>query len=168
LSGSKRAAFALVAALSLAADQASKALARALLRPRGPLRPKVIVEGIFELRYGENPGGAFSVLRDSPHARWLFALAAIGGLLAIGAWLWRSRAIDGRLGVALGLLAGGAAGNLADRVLLGGVTDFIVWKIGAHQWPAFNVADASLCAGATLLALDLWPARRPRTRSDVR
>ena len=49
-----------------------------------------------------------------------------------------------RLHIALGLVGGGAIGNLIDRMLYGKVTDFIVWKVGVHEWPAYNVADAAI------------------------
>jgi len=52
-------------------------------------------------------------------------------------------------------VGGGAAGNLIDRIRYGRVTDFIVWHIKEHEWPAFNIADAALCVGVGLLVLDM-------------
>ena len=157
--GRKYAFFILFAALSLGLDQWTKVLARHELRPRGPLRPLIVVEGYFDLRYGENPGGAFSTLRDFPGGRPLLALLAVAALVLVFFYLRKAPAAVARLPVALGLLAGGAAGNLADRVLYGRVTDFIVWKVGRREWPAFNIADAALCAGVGLVVLHIIPTR---------
>jgi signal peptidase II len=58
------------------------------------------------------------------------------------------------------LVAGGAVGNLVDRIIAGRVSDFIVWKYHGHEWPAFNVADAALVVGVCLMALDMMLDRR--------
>jgi signal peptidase II len=57
--------------------------------------------------------------------------------------------------VALGLVGGGAIGNLVDRIQYGRVTDFIVWYYRSHEWPAFNIADAGLVVGVGLMVLDM-------------
>jgi signal peptidase II len=147
--------FSLVCALTLAVDQWTKALARQALQPRGPLRPMVVVDGWFELRYGENPGAAFGTLQDVPVGRLLLALLALAAFVLVLVYLHRTQAESPRLYVALGLLAGGALGNLVDGTRYGRVTDFIVWKFGRHQWPAFNLADAALCIGVGLVVLFL-------------
>jgi signal peptidase II len=152
-------AFGLTAALSLGLDQWTKALAREDLRPRGPLLPEVIVEGHFELRYGENPGGAFNLLQEAPGGGLLFALLAAAIVALVVFYLRKTRSAGARPRVALGLVVGGAAGNLAERALYGRVTDFIVWKIGRYPLPAFNLADAALCAGVGLFALHLILSR---------
>jgi signal peptidase II len=56
---------------------------------------------------------------------------------------------------ALALVAGGAVGNVIDRVLAGKVTDFVVWKWGTHEWPAFNIADVALVVGVAIMFLDV-------------
>lgn len=151
--------FSLFTALTLGLDQWTKELARQLLRPRGPLHPKVIVEGYFDLRYGENPGGAFSVLQDVAGGRLLLALLAMATFLLILLYRRKSPGASMRLHIALGLVAGGAAGNLVDRVLYGRVTDFIVWKVGPREWPAFNIADAALCIGVALMVAHIILSR---------
>jgi signal peptidase II len=147
--------FSLCFALTLVLDQWTKALARQALEPRGPLRPKVIVDGWFELRYGENPGAAFGTLQDLPMGRLLLALLALAAFVLVLVYLHNAQAAGTRLHVALGLLAGGALGNLVDRARYGHVTDFIVWRFGRHQWPAFNLADAALCLGVGLVVLQM-------------
>jgi signal peptidase II len=155
--------FLIFTVISLALDQWTKALARQHLQPRGPLRPKVVIQGYFDLRYAENPGVAFSMLQDLPGGRVLLTLLAIGAFLLVLYYLRKTPLENTRLHVALGLVGGGAIGNLIDRVVYGRVTDFIVWKVGVHEWPAFNVADAALCVGVGLMLLDMllgWKSAR--------
>ena len=153
--------------ISLVLDQWTKVLARTHLRPR--INPKVIIDGYFDLRYAENPGVAFSMLQDIPGGRVLLTLLAIGAFLLVLFYLRKTPIENTRLHVALGLVGGGAVGNLVDRVMYGRVTDFIVWKVGAHEWPAFNIADAALCIGVGLMLLDMlygWRAQR-RTQTGA-
>ncbi|HVV50207.1 MAG TPA: signal peptidase II [Polyangia bacterium] len=152
--------FTVFLALSLALDQWTKGLAREVLRPRGPFNPKVIIPGYFDLRYAENPGVAFSMLQELPSGRVLLTLLAVAAFALVIVYLRRTPLGNGRLHVALGLVGGGAIGNLIDRALYGKVTDFIVWKKGIHEWPAFNVADAALCVGVGLMLLDMLIAWR--------
>ena len=89
------------------------------------------------------------------------ALAAFGLVIY---YLRKTEDHATRLHVALGLVGGGAIGNLIDRVLYGRVTDFIVWHVKEHEWPAFNIADAALCIGVGLMLLDMLltrPAKSP-------
>jgi signal peptidase II len=146
--------FSLFAVLSLVLDQWTKVMARDDLRPRGPFNPKVVIPGFFDLRYAENPGVAFSMLQDLPGGRILLTLLAVVALVVVIAYLRKTPAEATRVHIALGLVGGGAIGNLVDRVMYGKVTDFIVWKKGIHEWPAFNIADAALCVGVGLILLD--------------
>jgi signal peptidase II len=93
----------------------------------------------------------------------LAALAAVGVLL----YFFRTKRTDDRVLGALALLLAGVAGNLTDRVRLGHVIDFIDVFIGSYQWPTFNVADAAICVGAGLLALDLFLEGREEKRKEV-
>ena len=158
--------FTIFTIISLVLDQWTKMLARTHLRPRGPFRPKVVVEGLFDLRFAENPGVAFSMLQDIPGGRvWLTVLAVAAFLLVIY-YLRKTPVENTRLHIALGLVGGGAIGNLADRVMYGKVTDFIVWKVGVHEWPAFNVADAALCVGVGLMVLDMILSSRAARKAE--
>jgi signal peptidase II len=152
--------FSVFAVVSLLLDQWTKVMARDVLRPRGPFNPKVIVEGYFDLRYAENPGVAFSMFQDLPGGRILLTLLAVVALVVVIAYLRKTPVEATRVHVALGLVGGGAIGNLVDRVMYGKVTDFIVWKKGIHEWPAFNIADAALCVGVGLILLDWILASR--------
>jgi len=152
--------FTVFAVVSLLFDQWTKVMARDVLRPRGPFNTKVIVDGYFDLRYAENPGVAFSMFQDLPGGRILLTLLAVVALVVVIAYLRKTPVEATRVHVALGLVGGGAIGNLVDRVMYGKVTDFIVWKKGIHEWPAFNIADAALCVGVGLILLDWILASR--------
>jgi signal peptidase II len=104
------------------------------------------------------------MLQDIPGGRVLLTLLAVGAFLLVLYYLRKTPIDNTRLHIALGLVGGGAIGNLVDRVIYGKVTDFVVWKVGVHEWPAFNIADAALCIGVGLMLLDMiiawWGARK--------
>jgi len=151
---SGRLAWALVSLLVLGLDQATKAQVRHLL----PLHDSVtVVPGFVQLTHVTNRGALFGMLHDLPDP-WRSALFTLVPLLAIVLIVgFQARTPSGaRLAHAgLALILGGAAGNLADRLRFGQVTDFVDVFVGAHHWPAFNVADSSICVGVALLVLDL-------------
>lgn len=135
------------------ADQASKAWAVSRLRAGDVVK---VIDGVLHFGYAENPGIAFGRLQGGGEfGRWM--LTALAGLAIVGllAYFFRTKRTDDRILGALALLLAGVAGNLCDRVRLGHVIDFIEVYIGSYQWPTFNVADAAICTGAALLALDL-------------
>lgn len=143
------------AAAAYALDRLTKHWAQDTL----PGRSIRLIPGVLSLRYTSNAGGAFSVGQSAP---WLFAGATIVVCVLIVATAFRSRS---RLAdVALGLVLGGALGNLTDRIVhghaFGGrVVDFI----DVHVWPIFNVADSAVVIGAILLA---WASFR-KARTDM-
>lgn len=159
--------FTVFAVLSIILDQWTKVLARADLKPLGPWRTKTVVEGFFDLRYSENPGVAFGMLQQLPGGRFVLALVALAALGLVIYYLRRSEPGQTRLHIALGLVGGGAIGNVIDRIFYGRVTDFIVWHVRGHEWPAFNVADAALVIGVCLMALDMLLDKR-RTKATER
>jgi signal peptidase II len=88
----------------------------------------------------------------------LFSLgaAAIVGMLAV----WLSRVANPFLAVAIGLIIGGAVGNVIDRLRLGAVVDFLDFHVGSSHWPAFNLADSAICVGVAAMLLDGLLLRR--------
>ena len=133
-----------VAAGVVAADQASKSWAVHRLA-RGPVH--VVWKLDFELSY--NTGSAFGLVKG-----WAPVLAALAVVVVV-ALLASLRGVRGwAMTLALGLVVGGAVGNLADRVLRGhgAVVDFVA----LHFWPTFNVADSCITVGVLLAALSLW------------
>ena len=148
-----RAAYLLAAVVVYLADQASKAWAVQRLRTGEVVK---VFDGLLHFGYAENPGIAFGRLQDGGQfGRWMLATLAALAVVGLLAYFFRTKRTDDRLLGALALLLAGVAGNLTDRVRMGHVVDFIEVFIGSYQWPTFNVADAAICTGAALLALDL-------------
>jgi signal peptidase II len=103
-----------------------------------------------------NPGIAFSFFADST-SPWLKTILIGGSIVAmiLIAWLLIAGKSGGPMTHAgLALLIAGATGNVTDRILHGGVTDFLEVWIGSYRWPAFNVADSAITIGAALVLLD--------------
>jgi signal peptidase II len=153
-------AFSIALALALIADQWSKIWVRAHLRPIYP-QVKTVIAGYFELRYSENTAAAFGLLRGVFGARVLLLLFGIAALFVIVYYLRKAPPDARRIGAELGLITGGALGNLIDRLLYGHVTDFVVWKIGSYEWHTFNIADAALVVGVIGLLFDMRAPRQP-------
>ena len=151
--------FGAFAVISIVLDQWTKVLAREVLRPLSPGNPRVVIDGFFKLRYSENSGVAFGMLQSMNGGRVVLTLMAVGAFVLVLYYLRATEARATRLHVALGLVGGGAIGNLIDRMMYGRVTDFIVWHVKDHEWPAFNIADAALCIGVGLIVLDMVRAR---------
>lgn len=132
-------------------DQASKALATALLDYGMP----VPVLFCLDLTLHHNDGAAFSFLSDAGGwQRWLFVVLAVGVSTMLAAWLRRLEERQWILALGLALVLGGALGNLVDRLQLGYVVDFVSVHYRGWYFPTFNVADAAISVGATLIVLD--------------
>ena len=149
------------AAVVYSLDRLTKALAEARLST-GPVE---IIPGVIELRFTTNPGGAFGLFGG---AAWLFVLASVVVIVAVVA---SSRNLPSALAaVALGMVLGGALGNLTDRVLRGpGFSGEVVDFIDLQVWPVFNLADSAIVIGAALLLLSTFrrePARRDEASGD--
>ena len=128
-----------------------------------------IVHNFIYLVHSRNPGIAFGVLADSASVFTRFVLIT-GSLVVIGvlAWLLVTGKSSSALGNAgLALLLGGAAGNVADRIFHGAVTDFFEVWFGSYHYPAFNVADSAITIGAALILLDVIFGRRQETPRHV-
>lgn len=130
-----------VAILVIILDQASKAYIRQAMSVGGSIP---IIPGVLHVTHVRNPGGAFGLLPDQKIVFLTISLAIIIFIL----YYYRRLNVTERLQtLALGLLLGGAVGNIIDRFLLGNVTDFIDFRV----WPVFNLADSSIVIGVVLL-----------------
>lgn len=110
---------------------------------------------VFNWTLAHNYGAAFSFLHDAGGwQRWFFTGIAVVVSVGIVRWLSVLKANARFLAVALALVLGGALGNLHDRILLGYVVDFIHVHYGAWNFPAFNIADSAITAGAVMLVID--------------
>ncbi len=135
-------------------DQASKAWAVRALRFGDE---KILIPGLLSFVYAENRGIAFGQLQDGGSiGRWFFVALAAAATVAVLFYFLRTPREDDRVLGACALLLAGITGNLTDRTRLGYVIDFIDVHLGSYHWPTFNVADASICTGALLLAYDLF------------
>lgn len=144
----------IVSALLLgAADQASKVWA---VRNLPLFEPRVLVHGFCDLVHVRNTGVAFSLLSTLDH-RWVHPFLILATVLAMGAVLAYIAYLPcrGTAPVGLGLILGGAIGNLIDRARLGYVVDFIDLHWRGHHWPTFNVADIGISVGIALLVIDM-------------
>jgi signal peptidase II len=145
----------------VALDQVSKVL----VLDRLPLGvPVALVDDLLSLTLVMNPGLAFGLLGSVPRAwRWVVAALSLVALAVLARVALRVLPAGGPLGkVAIGLIFGGAVGNLIDRARFGAVVDFVDVHWRGWHWPAFNVADSAITVGVALLALrlmtDLTPA----------
>jgi signal peptidase II len=145
----------LIALAVLILDQASKAV---ILRVLGFSDERVLLEGFFKLVHWGNTGSAFSMFQGRNGVLALISIAAIF-VLYLTRHHFEAHTLSGQ--VALGLIFGGIAGNLIDRVMHGHVIDFIYFYVIRRDgselgFPAFNVADSAICIGVGLLFVVAW------------
>jgi signal peptidase II len=143
---------------AFALDQGSKAIV--LASPA--LAAGVKVLPFFNLVCGQNSGVTFGMFGGAPW--WVLALLALAIVAALSVWLWRAQ--NRLVAVALGLLIGGALGNVLDRPRHGAVTDFLDFRLGAYHWPPFNLADVAVVSGVALLLLDGFRAPQEQRHGD--
>jgi signal peptidase II len=175
--------FLIVAMITLVADHSSKYWARHSL-PVHPDKcaipddvvahkcvgvPDRVIDGFWDWRLSFNPGSAFGLFDSQTGARIFLSIV---GVLAVGAMLWMLRKAKDEqrlLAIALGLVAGGAVGNLLDRMYFGVVTDFVLWRYHSKEWPVFNVADVALVIGVGMMFFDVGkePDKKKAKKSDV-
>ncbi len=154
--------FVAVGAVVLAADQATKQAVVTFVE----WRDVVTVAPFFGITHVTNTGSAFGLLQGQSG---FLILASVIGLLAV-IFYYRANGRESLLlRFALGLVMGGALGNLTDRLLRGAVVDFIdVQPWPGFHWPAFNIADSSLLVGLMLLAIYVMRQRERRTGAIAR
>lgn len=137
----------LIIAAVVAVDRLTKIWAMSWLYPRS----SVPVTRFFHLTYVENTGAAFGMMQGANAFFIAVSIGLLGGIL----WLRRRPEAVGRWSqLALALVAGGALGNLYDRVVFGHVIDFLDFRV----WPVFNAADSCISVGAVALAFLLGRA----------
>ena len=166
-SGTKRGTFWAVGLVVVVVDFLTKRAAVAALAHR----PIPLVGDWLSFQLVYNPGAAFG-LHVGDSSRWVFMTLALVALVVLGSMVRQTAPHQRMRLVALGLVCGGAVGNLLDRIRSArGVVDFIDVWIGPCHWPTFNVADMAVSIGAVLLALILWLEGRrqpaPGEQADV-
>lgn len=156
---SPRALGGLVAALTLAVDQANKLW---LIFVFGiATRQPVELAPFFDVVFAKNPGISYSLFSARTGVQ-RFALLAVTlvATACLAFWLWRAK--SRLVALALGLIVGGALGNAYDRLAYGFVADFYHFHVGSFSWYIFNLADAAIVIGVGLLIVNsLFFGERP-------
>jgi len=145
----------LIIAAVLFADQLSK---HAIEKYTSMDYLHTIIPGLLNFTHTYNPGVAFSLFADShsPIVRLFLVFFSVVVIFFLG-WLLAAERAGGRMGqIGMAMILGGAIGNVLDRFMRKGVTDFIDFHIFSHHWPTFNVADSSIVIGAALVLWELF------------
>ena len=151
-----------LSALLIVADQWSKAWATASRVYREPVS---VIDGFWNWTLVHNYGAAFSFLSDAGGwQRWFFSGLAVVISAVLAVILARTPRSDWRTALPFALVIAGALGNLVDRVRYGYVVDFVDWYHGSYHWPAFNVADSAIVAGAVAQVLFSFKAPEPASK----
>ena len=139
-------------------DQLSKAAVLAFFAARG-LGGRESVTSFFNLALTYNRGISFGLFNGGAGLNALVFSLAAAAIVAVLLY-WLSRVVSPFLAVAIGLIIGGAIGNVIDRLRLGAVVDFLDFHVGYLHWPAFNLADSAICIGVAAMLLDGLLLRR--------
>lgn len=153
----KTSTFFIIALLIFTFDQLTKYLIKSYVSPYEIIR----VLPFFNIVYVENIGAAFGMFKSL--GTTFFIAVAVFAIIFVSVLIVKDR--DNRL--SFSFVLGGAAGNLADRIIHGYVIDFIDIYIGRYHWPAFNIADSALVLGFLMLIKILFPKRTAKTGSNL-
>lgn len=149
-----RGAYLLISLAVLFLDQWTKGL---ITRTFDVHQSATVIGNFLDITYVRNSGAAFGLFAsvDSSLKAVILNTVAILVFFVVSGYALRTSHRSVRLQTGFALILGGAVGNLLDRVRFGYVVDFLDFSIGAHHWPAFNVADSAICVGVGLLFLDM-------------
>ena len=141
-----------IAGIVLLLDQVTKYVVEARIRLHDVV---IVIPGFFNLTHVRNKGAAFGILSSLPEL-WRGAFFIMVTIIAVAAIIVLIIKTHERLPVyAFSLIAGGAVGNVIDRIRYGEVVDFIQWYVKSYYWPSFNVADSAISIGVALLAVEM-------------
>lgn len=147
-----------VAAVVALLDQLSKAAVLHFFGEAGCAAHHLPVTRFFDLVLTCNTGISFGLFNRSDLGSLVFAIT--GAAIIVVLLFWLSRVRGNLMAVALGLVIGGAVGNVIDRLRFDGVVDFLYFHVGSWGWPAFNLADSAICLGVAAILLDGMLSRR--------
>jgi signal peptidase II len=142
-----------MAAVVTLLDQLSKLLVLGFFAAHVTGYPLVKVTPFFDLVLTYNHGMSFGLFDHGSAINAVLFSAVAAVIVAILIW-WLRRVAHPLLAIAIGLIIGGAVGNVIDRLRLGGVVDFLYFHAGPYAWPAFNLADTAICIGVATILLD--------------
>ena len=158
-----------VAAFAVLLDQASKAWVLRYFGEAGCASHSVPVTSFFDLVLTCNRGVSFGMFNQTGQTglnSLIFTALAAVVVVILAVWLYRVRSTF--LAVAIGLIIGGAIGNVVDRLRFGAVIDFLDFHLASWHWPAFNLADSAICLGVAAMLLDGMLARRAAPQAKGR
>ena len=150
----------LLVAATLVLDRWTKVL----IQKRFDLNESIpVIDGFFNITYVRNTGVAFGIFSSisSPAKSLLLSVFTAFAAVVVVTYSVRSPARNRLLQIALGLILGGALGNLYDRLAYSYVVDFLEFYAGSYHWPSFNVADSAISVGVGLLALEIIRSEAP-------
>lgn len=140
-------------------DQLSKHLVLQHFGEQGCANHREIVTAFFDLVLTCNYGMSFGMFNTGAGVSVPFFSIVAVAIVAILVF-WLSRVQSEMLSAAIGLIVGGAIGNVIDRLVFGGVIDFLYFHLGSWYWPAFNVADSAICIGVAIMLFEGLLTRR--------
>ena len=144
-----------LALFCLILDQSTKLLALAFLTNSKTI---VVIPGFFDLYLAWNRGVSFSLFSSNSEIMpWVLSFIAI--VIIFGLLWWLTKVNNLIMGCGIGLILGGAIGNLIDRLRFGAVVDFLDFYLAGYHWPTFNIADCAVTVGVGLILLDAWMER---------
>lgn len=133
-------------------DLLSKRMIFAILEQQAVVNPEIKIFDFFSLVYVWNRGVSFGMFNKLENSHIIFSV--IQGLILVILFFWLYHNKKPHFTYAIGLIAGGAFGNLVDRVKYGAVADFLDFHIASYHWPAFNLADSCVFVGVMILIFD--------------
>ncbi len=136
------------AILVLILDQATKAMIRQWVDYQAEIE---VIPGFFSIVHIYNTGIAFGLFQGQSGLITILGLLALGVNLAIFWGEWKKNPVLTLDVYGMGLILGGALGNLVDRLAAGKVTDFLLFSLGSYHWPAFNIADSGITIGILMI-----------------
>jgi len=140
----------IIAFVTALLDQYSKAYVFVFLLDKDGNAMEILP--FFNLVMVHNFGVSFGMFNNVQYGHLILSVVAILITIMLLVWMWRAKKLY--FSLALGLIIGGAIGNITDRVLYGAVADFLDFHIGAYHWPAFNLADSCVFVGVALVLLE--------------
>lgn len=140
----------IVATIAAVLDQISKALVFGYMSEQSNI---IEIAPFFNLVIAWNTGVSFSMFNNLGNAG-VYILSGFALIVAIFLLYWLKNEKSRYMQIALGLVIGGAIGNVIDRIRLGAVYDFLDIHINTYHWPAFNLADSFICIGAMMIICD--------------
>jgi signal peptidase II len=154
------------AAAAAALDQLSKFALLGHFHEAGCGRQQEAITSFLDLVLTCNAGVSFGLFNRTGVNSLIFSLFAALIIVVLLIWLARVRATF--LALAIGLVIGGAVGNVVDRLRFGAVIDFLYFHVGSWYWPAFNLADSAICLGVAAMLLDGMLLRRAASQAKGR